>query len=347
MNAYKKFVFPLLKNLDAETAHHQTLNALELAQMTPVGRHILRKIAGPIPVEPVVVAGLTFPNVLGIAAGFDKDVRVTAGLALLGFGHIEVGTLTPRPQKGNLRPRIFRLPQDGALINRMGFPNGGINEALPRLKQLASTSRDYIIGVSLGKQKETALTDAAADYVTMMHLVYSYTDYLAINISSPNTPGLRELQGGSYLGHLLDTILAESELLAEQHAIPKRPLFLKIAPDLTADELNEILDTVMQKSINGLIATNTTLNRPKLKHPNQQENGGLSGTPLNQLSTEIIQMIHEKTAGQLPIIGVGGVRTAADVRDKLAAGAALVQLYTSLVYEGPALAGNLLRELAS
>lgn len=347
MNIYKNFVFPLLKNIDAETAHHQTLHALELAQRTPLGRHMLCKIAGRIPVEPVVVAGLTFPNVLGIAAGFDKDVRVTAALALLGFGHIEVGTLTPRPQKGNPRPRIFRLPRDGALINRMGFPNSGVNGALPRLKKLASTTRNYIIGVSMGKQKETALADAAADYVTIMRLVYNYTDYLAINISSPNTPGLRELQGGNYLAQLLDTILAESEVLAEQFTIAKRPLFLKIAPDLTTTELYEILDIVMQKGINGLIATNTTLNRPKLKHPNQQENGGLSGAPLTQRSTEIIQMIHEKTAGQLPIIGVGGVRTAADVRDKLAAGASLVQLYTSLIYEGPALAGHLLRELAS
>ena len=347
MNLYKNLAFPLLKAIDPETAHHQTITALELAQSTPPGRELLRRIAGKVPVEPIVVAGLTFPNVLGVAAGFDKDVRVAAGLATLGFGHIEVGTLTPRPQAGNPRPRIFRLPKDGALINRMGFPNCGVIAALPRLKKLSAQERDWVLGVSLGKQKETPLEDAAADYTHMMQLVYNYADYLAINISSPNTPGLRDLQGGHYLAHLLDTIIAESHTLAQQFGIAKRPLFLKIAPDLTDEELNEILDVVMGKEIDALIATNTTLSRDGLRSANRRETGGLSGRPLTQRSTEIVSAIAEKTNGRLPIIGVGGIRTAADVRDKLTAGATLTQLYTSLIYEGPTLAGTILRDLAT
>lgn len=347
MNIYKNFAFPLLKTIDPETAHHQTITALELAQHTPPGRELLRRIAGQIPVEPSVVAGLTFPNVLGIAAGFDKDVRVAAGLATLGFGHIEVGTLTPRPQEGNPRPRIFRLPKDEALINRMGFPNCGVLAALPRLKKLAAQERDWILGVSLGKQKETPLADAAADYTHMMQLVYNYADYLAINISSPNTPGLRDLQGGQYLAHLLDTIIAESHTLAQQFGIERRPLFLKIAPDLTDEELDAILNVVLAKEIDALIATNTTLSREGLRSSNRRETGGLSGRPLSQPSTTIIRTIAQKTDGQLPIIGVGGIRTAADVREKLTAGATLVQLYTGLVYEGPAIAGNILRALST
>ena len=195
---YKNLFFPILKRMDAETVHERTVRALSFAQSMPPGRAALRLMAGPVPEHPVKLFGLTFPNVIGMAAGFDKDVKVASGLALMGFGHVEVGTLTPRPQAGNPRPRIFRLPPDEALINRMGFPNGGVETAVSRLKQLEN--RTFILGVSLGKQKETPLAEAAQDYVSVMQAVYPYCDYVAVNISSPNTPGLRDLQGGDYLG---------------------------------------------------------------------------------------------------------------------------------------------------
>lgn len=345
-NFYAQFVFPLLRRLDAETVHDRTLTLLVLAQ-GGVARPFLKKIAGPIPHKPVQFAGLTFPNVLGMAAGFDKDVRVVPGLAALGFGHIEVGTLTPRPQAGNPRPRIFRLPEDGAIINRMGFPNGGVPAALPRLRKLAAKPHDFILGVSLGKQKETPLAAAAGDYLAVMQAVYPFADYLAVNISSPNTPGLRELQSGDYLGQLLGALAAENQKLAVAHKIAKRPLFIKIAPDLSLDELDEILTAVQDNQIDAIIATNTTIGRDGLRSPNQLETGGLSGLPLREKSTAMIAHIWRVTNGRLPIIGVGGIRTAADVQAKLDAGASLVQLYTSLIYEGPGLPGHLLRGLAA
>ena len=230
MSIYKRFIWPVLARMDAEMVHERTLAALSFAQGNELGRAALRRISGRIPHQPVKAFGLTFPNVLGVAAGFDKDVRVAAGLGLLGFGHVEVGTLTPKPQSGNPRPRVFRLKGDGAVINRMGFPNGGVKAAVPRLKTLHNTKREFILGVSLGKQKETPLADAAQDYLTVMNEIYSHSDYLAVNVSSPNTPGLRDLQGGDYLGHLLKTLKSEGKRLALQHQIKPRPLLLKNCP---------------------------------------------------------------------------------------------------------------------
>ncbi|MBK8987662.1 MAG: quinone-dependent dihydroorotate dehydrogenase [Chloroflexi bacterium] len=353
MTLYDKLFFPVFKKIDAETAHDRTLVALEKAQNSTGGQSVLRRIAGNIPLSPVDAFGLTFPNVLGIAAGFDKDARVAAGLGMLGFGHVEVGTLTPWPQAGNPKPRVFRLPEDQAIINRMGFPNGGVVRALPRLRALAAGEqplaageRPFILGVSLGKQKQTPLAEADKDYLLVMHAVYPYADYLAINISSPNTPGLRELQGGSYLAHLLGVLVAENGRLAQKHQIRPRPLLVKIAPDLTWAELDEILDAVQTAGVDGLIATNTTLGRVGLQSA-VQEDGGLSGRPLAARSTEIIAYIARQTGSRLPIIGVGGVSTAADVQAKLDAGAKLVQLYTGLVYGGPGIAGRILRHLAA
>ncbi|MCB8968953.1 MAG: quinone-dependent dihydroorotate dehydrogenase [Ardenticatenaceae bacterium] len=343
---YQKFVFPILKRMDAEMVHDRTLTALQLAQHLRVGRALLQTIAGEIPAQPVEAFGLTFPNVLGIAAGFDKDVRVTRGLGLLGFGHVEVGTLTPKPQEGNAKPRIFRLPEDGAIINRMGFPNGGVITAVSRLHTLSQQKGETIVGVSLGKQKATLLEDAPLDYMQVMRAVYKTADYLAVNISSPNTPGLRDLQGGDYLGHLLRTLRVENEVLAKRHGLKKRPLLVKIAPDLTWQELDGILDTVLNVGIDGIIATNTTLSRQGLHSPRQEETGGLSGRPLRDLSNGIIRYIVQHTEGRVPVIGVGGVQTAADVQAKLDAGAVLVQLYTGLIYTGPGLAGSILRDLS-
>lgn len=342
---YKNLFWPVLSQFDPEVVHEQTLRALALAQSTLPGRIMLQQLAGWAPETAVSLFGLTFPNVIGMAAGFDKDVRVATGLGKLGFGHIEVGTLTPKPQAGNPHPRIFRLSEDGALINRMGFPNGGVDSAVPRLQKLAGRSRRYVLGVSLGKQKETPLAEAANDYLYVMQKVYAYSDYLVINISSPNTPGLRDLQGGNYLGHLLKVLREETAVLAETHSTHKRPLLVKIAPDLSLPELDEILTAVTDQQIDGIIATNTTLSREKLTSKHQKEAGGLSGVPLTQKSTEIIAHIHRQTNGCLPIIGVGGIRTADDIKAKLDAGASLVQLYTSLVYEGPGLVGQLLRDL--
>lgn len=344
MTLYAQWLYPVLAKVDAETAHDRTLALLEWGQRA-AGRPFLKQIAGSLPQQPVTLWGLTFPNVLGMAAGFDKDVRVATGLATLGFGHVEVGTLTPWPQKGNPRPRIFRLREDEALINRMGFPNGGVAAALPRLKKLRQTPHPFVLGVSLGKQKETELADAARDYVAVMKAVYPYADYLAVNISSPNTPGLRELQGGDYLGNLLHTLMLENIRFATMYQVAQRPLLVKIAPDLTDEELDEVVTAVQANQISGIIATNTTIRREGLCSPRQAEAGGLSGAPVRQPSTEIIRAIASKTAGKLPIIGVGGVRTAEDVQEKLAAGASLVQLYTALVYEGPQLPGRLLRQL--
>lgn len=344
MAMYKHLIYPLLARMEAETAHERTLTALEMAQNSAVGRFFLRLLAGRIPQQPITVAGLTFPNVLGMAAGFDKEVRVAQGLALFGFGHVEVGTLTPRPQAGNPRPRIFRLREDEALINRMGFPNAGVSAAVARLKTLPK-SRNFVLGVSVGKQKETPLAEATADYKAVMRDVYKYADYLAINISSPNTPGLRELQGGDYLGHLLGTLQAEGEALSAECGVAKRPLFLKIAPDLSTAELDQILEAALNCGVAGMIATNTTLNREGLVSPLAQEVGGLSGRPLAERSTAVIAHIARETGGRLPIIGVGGVQNAADARAKLEAGASLIQLYTGLVYAGPRLPSQILRNL--
>ncbi|MFN3651674.1 MAG: quinone-dependent dihydroorotate dehydrogenase [Armatimonadota bacterium] len=344
MNLYR-LLFPLIRRLDPESAHHLVLRLLGAAQRSSPGRALLRRMAGPTPEDPVALFGLRFPNRVGVAAGFDKDVHMAEGLGLLGFGHVEVGTLTPRPQPGNPRPRIFRLADDRAIINRMGFPNCGVEAALPRLRALDRERRRFVLGVSLGKQKETPLERAADDYLAVMRSVYPYADYLAVNISSPNTPDLRALQGDVYLRDLLSQLQTESEVLARASAAAARPLLVKIAPDLTWDELDRILAIALETGVAGLIATNTTLSREGLTDPRKTETGGMSGQPLLARSTEIVAHIHRQTGGRLPVIGVGGIFSADDARKKLDAGASLVQVYTGLVYEGPGIAGTILRGL--
>jgi len=282
---YEKLFFPAIRHLDPETAHDRTLEALRLAESNPAGRAILRSIAGNIPARPVQIGRLHFPNQLGVAAGFDKDAQVVRGLAMLGFGHIEVGTLTPQPQPGNPRPRVFRLPDDGAVINRMGFPNGGVAATVPRLRALAARPRDFVLGVSLGKQKETPLAEAADDYTAVMRAVHAYADYMAVNISSPNTPGLRELQGGRYLEQLLGALVAENRELATAASsgvvgTPIPSLWVKIAPDLDPEEVDEMVSTLIAAGIDGIIISNTTLARDGLTDRAQTEAGGLSGRPL-------------------------------------------------------------------
>lgn len=344
MSFYRSIVWPVVSRIDPETAHERTAHLLEWAQGNKVGRRLLSDLAVGVKQSPVKTLGLTFPNVLGVAAGFDKNVTVAPGLALLGFGHVEVGTLTPHSQEGNPRPRIFRLPEDHAIINRMGFPNCGVAAALPRLRQMYAEPRSWVLGVSLGKQKDTPLAEAAGDYVAVMREVYPYADYLAVNISSPNTPDLRELQGDRYLRDLLTTLVQERDRLTADHD-RKRPLLVKIAPDLSVSELDGMLELILASGIEGIIATNTTLSRPRLQNPNRRETGGLSGRPLTDLSTNIIERIRYRVGPGFPIIGVGGVFDAVDVRRKLDAGATLVQVYTGLIYRGPGMAGQVLREL--
>lgn len=321
------------------------IRALSIAQKRPLGQRLLGSIAGEIPRDSIEVAGLRFQNRIGVAAGFDKDVQVAGGLGLLGFGHVEVGTLTPLQQAGNKKPRIFRLPADKALINRMGFPNCGVDSALPRLRYFSQQVGQYVLGVSIGKQKDTPLEKAVDDYLLLMRQVYPFADYLAINVSSPNTPNLRDLQHGSYLADLLGSLKNEAGQLSRRLGVKEKPLFVKIAPDMDDEALDGLLFVLIANKVDGIIATNTTTSRDGLKSRRRKESGGLSGAPLRERSTDIIRTISQYTEGKLPIIGVGGVRTAKDVMEKLEAGASLVQIYTGLIYEGPGMVGDILRKM--
>jgi dihydroorotate dehydrogenase len=347
MNLYKDLAFPLFKQLDPEDAHERMASSLELASSSLVGRRALHWLAGSCPSLPVKVMGLRFPNPLGVAAGFDKTVRLAPGLAELGFGHVEVGTLTPKPQEGNPRPRVFRIAERGAILNRMGFPNPGLEEVLPRLESLSRVKRSWVLGVSIGKQKETPLAQALEDYVRCFQAVAPYADYVAVNISSPNTPGLRELQGGNYLLNLLTGLMDEARHFAEEHDGKHPPVAVKIAPDVKARELEEMLEAIQAAGVQGIIVSNTTLSRAGFDPEWQQQAGGISGRPLTQRTTRLIEEVRKRLHDpEFPIIGVGGVFTAQDARDKLNAGASLVQIYTGLVYEGPGMAGKILRGLA-
>ncbi|MGB2514438.1 MAG: quinone-dependent dihydroorotate dehydrogenase, partial [Flavobacteriaceae bacterium] len=274
------------------------------------------------------VFGLKFPNPVGLAAGFDKNAVLYKALSNFGFGFIEIGTITPKAQPGNPKKRLFRLKEDEAIINRMGFNNEGVEAAIKRLK----SNSKVLIGGNIGKNKTTPYEQAADDYIYCFNALFDYVDYFVVNVSSPNTPNLRALQDKAPLTHLLTTLSAINK--EKQH--PK-PILLKIAPDLSNAQLDDIITIVSETKIDGLIATNTTLNREGLKSENKAETGGLSGKPLNKRSTEVIRYIAEKSKNAFPIIGVGGIHSAEDALEKIKAGASLVQLYTGFVYEGPAL----------
>ena len=286
--------------------------------------------------------GLSFPNPVGLAAGFDKNAEVYPALAALGFGFIEVGTLTPRPQAGNPKPRIFRLTDDQALINRMGFNNNGIQQAKESLSQFPHPN--IPIGINLGKNRDTPNEEAVEDYLKGFSELYPYGDYFVVNVSSPNTKGLRNLQQIDALQNLLTKLSQQRETLSEQFQL-RRPVLLKIAPDLTLDECTEIVKTALMSKIDGLIATNTTVSRKGLQSPFQKEEGGLSGKPLKDGSTEMIRNIYQITRGQIPIIGVGGIFTGKDAFEKIQAGANLVQVYTGMIYRGPLIAKKINQEL--
>ena len=270
--------------------------------------------------------GLTFPNPVGLAAGFDKDAKLYQELSNFGFGFIEIGTLTPKPQPGNPKKRLFRLPEDNGLINRMGFNNQGVVEAIERLKK----NNGVLIGGNIGKNKITPNDEAVSDYVQCFEALFPHVDYFVVNVSSPNTPNLRALQDKEPLQHLLQTL---KDLNLKRNS-PK-PILLKIAPDLIDDQLLDIIDIVTTVKIDGVIASNTTLSREGLISSNKSEMGGLSGKPVAERSTEVIRFLYEKSNNAFPIIGVGGIHSSEDAINKLNAGASLIQLYTGFVYEGP------------
>ena len=326
---------PFLFRLDPETAHGLTLNLLRLAGSFPPARWLLQAIYA-VPDQPVSAFDLTFKNPIGLAAGYDKDGLAVSGLAGLGFGHIEVGTVTPLPQPGNPKPRIFRLVEDQAVINRMGFPGGGSEFVAEKLAANQRPSR-IILGVNLGKNKDTALEEAFRDYLSLISTFSPLADYLTINISSPNTVGLRRLQGRQMLNDLLGAIRQHRLTLPRQI-----PVLVKLSPDLDQAELDDALEVILATGMDGIIATNTTLSRPGLHSPFESESGGLSGVPLTSLSLDMLKHIVQEVNGQIPVVSAGGVMTPNDVDQRLQAGAVLVQVYTALVYKGPGLIKNLL-----
>jgi dihydroorotate dehydrogenase len=331
---YRLICRPFLFQLDPERAHEFTLRALRQLSRTPsLFQAVMPHLALDHALLRTHLYGLSFPNPVGLAAGFDKSAMAVAALPILGFGFVEVGTVTPRPQRGNPRPRVFRCPADGAVINRLGFNNDGATTVAQRLRALP---RRVPIGVNIGKNADTPLDRALDDYQQVLKELCDVGDYLVVNVSSPNTPGLRALQAGATLYELLTSLHAYNRQLAHERQLPPRPLLVKIAPDLTAAELDDIVEVVQSVPLDGIIATNTTVSRQGLSRP-VAETGGVSGRPLRQRSTEIIRYLYARLQGRIPIIGVGGIFTAEDAYDKIRAGASLVQVYTGLIYEGPTL----------
>ena len=334
----------LLFRLDPETAHGLSLAAIARVGRTPGLRAAVASMFAVPDAEPVEVFGLRFPNRVGLAAGYDKDGVGFRGLACLGFGHIEVGTVTPEPQPGNPKPRVFRLVERRSVINRMGFPGRGAAHVAGQLR--GRPPGGPVIGVNIGKQKTTPLEEAAGDYEELVDVFAPLADYLAVNISSPNTPGLRKLQERAFLGALLGRVAARRDEVAGR--IGRRvPVLVKLAPDLDDGQLVTAVDVIAGSGLDGIIATNTTIGREGLDHPLAGEEGGLSGAALTEMSTRIIARIHEHTGGAIPIVGVGGIMGPEDARAKLNAGATLIQVYTGLVYEGPGLVRRILEGLAN
>lgn len=334
---------PLLFRLDPEQVHGLTLDLIRLAGALPPVRSFLRRYFA-APQRPVQAFGLTFSNPVGLAAGYDKDGLGWCGLAALGFGHIEIGTITPRPQPGNPKPRVFRIPEQQAVINRMGFPGQGADWVARRFE--GRPRNGLVLGANLGKNKDTPLEEAARDYLCLLPVFAPLAGYLAINISSPNTAGLRRLQARAELGDLLGQIARERQFQVSRLGRPV-PVLVKLAPDLADDELDDALDVLLQTGMDGVIATNTTLSRSEVSGPRAAETGGLSGAPLGSRSTQMVRRIYQRTAGKLPVIGVGGIMDAASAREKLDAGATLVQVYSGMIYAGPGLVQQILKGLAS
>ena len=323
---------------DPENIHELTIKSLKKTGASPLNRLYKQKVQD----KPVTVMGIKFPNPVGLAAGLDKNGECIDAFAAMGFGFVEVGTVTPKPQPGNDKPRIFRIPQANAVINRMGFNNKGVDYLVD---QVRSAKYKGVLGINIGKNKSTPEENAKDDYVHCMRKVYDFATYITVNISSPNTPGLRSLQYGEALDELLSALKAEQKQLAEQYG-KYVPVAVKIAPDLTQEEVESIAQSLIANEIDGVIATNTTLSREGvegLEHGDEQ--GGLSGEPVKEKSTQVIKMLAKALDNKLPIIGVGGIASSDDANEKLAAGASLVQVYTGFIYQGPELVKDIVTGL--
>ncbi|WP_162128159.1 quinone-dependent dihydroorotate dehydrogenase [Flavobacterium phycosphaerae] len=330
---YKLLIRPILFWFDPEEVHHFSFRFIQFISKIPFVSTLLKALyeVKDTRLEREVF-GLKFKNPVGLAAGFDKDAKLYRELSHFGFGFIEIGTLTPKPQDGNPKKRLFRLKEDSAIINRMGFNNGGVDAAVLRLMK----NKGILIGGNIGKNKVTENENATSDYLICFEALFDYVDYFVVNVSSPNTPNLRALQDKAPLTALLQTLQNTNLSKPKQ-----KPILLKIAPDLTEEQLIDIIDIVNETQIAGVIATNTTISREGLQSENKTETGGLSGKPLTKRSTEVIRFLSEKSNKAFPIIGVGGIHSAEDALEKLDAGASLVQLYTGFIYEGP----NLVKEI--
>jgi dihydroorotate dehydrogenase len=337
MNLYP-LLRPLLFSLDPETAHEVTLKLLNAAHVSGLSKLVYPEISH----KPTKVMGLDFKNPVGLAAGLDKNGDYINALAALGFGFVEIGTVTPRPQPGNPKPRLFRLPEHQAIINRMGFNNLGIDHLLDQVKQSRYTG---IVGINIGKNFDTPIENAADDYLIGLRKAYTSASYITINISSPNTKNLRQLQQGDEIKSLISTLKEEQLKLQREHG-KYVPLVLKIAPDLTDDEIIHIARLLMEFEIDGVIATNTTIARDMIaNHPLADEAGGLSGAPVKEKSTLVVRGLAAELNARIPIIAAGGILSAEDAKEKLAAGASLVQIYSGLIYRGPQLIADIVKSL--
>ena len=317
-------------SMDAESAHHLGMEGMKNAQRLG----LIKLLAHPVPGKPRTVMGIDFPNPVGLAAGLDKNGDYIDALAALGFGFLEIGTITPRPQPGNPKPRLFRIPQANAIINRMGFNNDGVDKLIENVRQAKYRG---ILGINIGKNFDTPIENAADDYLTCLRKVYPHASYVTVNISSPNTKNLRQLQQSSELEALLDALKNEQASLAQTYG-RHVPLALKIAPDLETEQIIEIADLLLKYQIEGVIATNTTLAREGVAGlPHGDEAGGLSGAPVRLRSTSVVKQLSLALDGKIPIIGVGGIMNGLDAKEKILAGASLVQFYSGFIYRGPEL----------
>ena len=341
-------MYPILRELmfrlPTETSHYLALDALQCAAKLRASALLFPRV----PMLPVNVMGIDFPNPIGLAAGLDKNGDYIEGLAALGFGFVEIGTVTPRPQLGNPQPRLFRLPQAHAIINRMGFNNFGVEHLVAQVQRSGSLlKRNHtVLGINIGKNKDTPAEHAVDDYLFCLRKVYAHANYVTVNLSSPNTPGLRDLQFGEPLKQLLDRLKTEQQLLATQHG-RYVPLAVKVAPDMAPDDIRDVSATLMNYRIDAVIATNTTIDKAAVQHlAHGGEAGGLSGAPLTQKSTALIAALANELKGALPIIGVGGIMCGGDAVEKIKAGAALVQIYTGFIYRGPQLIGEAVKAIS-
>ncbi|ELY5791170.1 quinone-dependent dihydroorotate dehydrogenase [Cronobacter turicensis] len=335
---YYPFVRKALFQLDPERAHEFTFQQMRRITGTPLEALLRRKV----PSKPVTCMGLTFKNPLGLAAGLDKNGECIDALGAMGFGAVEIGTVTPRPQPGNDKPRLFRLVEAEGLINRMGFNNLGVDNLVENVKK---AHFDGVLGINIGKNKDTPVEQGKDDYLICMEKVFPYAGYIAINISSPNTPGLRSLQYGDALDDLLAAIKNQQQVLSQKHH-KYVPVAVKIAPDLSVEELIQVADSLVRHNIDGVIATNTTLDRSLVQGMKYcDETGGLSGRPLQLKSTEIIRLLNQELQGRLPIIGVGGIDSVIAAREKMAAGASLIQIYSGFIFKGPPLVKEIVTHL--